>query len=70
MTCKTCQHWNMRDATKTGDTRGRNMAKLGFGNCDTQKNKWHYYPPQHTCERHKEASADVVEKRINYLGKL
>jgi len=38
--------------------------------CSLQKNKWHYYPPQHSCERHKEAKADVVEKRINYLGKL
>jgi hypothetical protein len=62
MTCKTCQHWDMRSSPP--------MARHGMATCSLQKNKWHYYPPQHTCERHKEAKADVVEKRINYLEKI
>jgi hypothetical protein len=62
MTCKTCQHWDMRSSPQ--------MARHGMATCGLQKNKWAYYPPQHTCERHKKAKGEIVQARETYLGKL
>lgn len=60
MTCTTCASWNLK--------RAGSMAKHHFGICD-KRPTWVFYPPTHTCPKHKPAAADITQARIKWLKK-
>lgn len=57
--CSTCRYWT---PGKSGE-----MAKHGFAVCALGP-KWHFLSPTHTCQRHQQASPEVVAKRGKWLG--
>ncbi len=50
-TCQTCTHWVLNKTPIEG------MAPCALGK------RWTFYPPQHTCQKHQPAAADVVAAR-------
>lgn len=50
-TCQSCTHWMLKNTPIEG------MAPCALGK------HWTFYPPQHTCEKHKPATADVIPAR-------
>lgn len=63
-TCQTCAHWQLRDSMG----KQLPMAKHGLGAC-ALGTRWTYFPPQHTCPKHKAADADVTAARAKWLNK-
>ena len=60
-TCKSCAHWAPKRAAK--------MAPHGFG-CCAHAPIWAYFPPHHTCPKHKPAKEAVVAARAAWLAKI
>ena len=58
MTCKTCTHWTPK---KSGPMASHRMALCSLGN------RWTYFPPQHGCGKHLEASEQVVAARVQWV---
>lgn len=59
MTCATCTHWSPK---KSGA-----MAKHGFALCAIGP-AWKFLAPQHTCQKHKQATESVVSAREAWLS--
>ena len=59
--CLTCAHWAPKRAAK--------MAPFGFG-CCAHAPAWKYFPPAHTCPKHKPAKEAVVAARAVWLAKI
>ena len=59
--CQTCAAWAPKRAAK--------MAPHGFG-CCTHSPIWAYFPPAHTCAKHKPAKEAVVAARAVWLAKI
>ncbi len=59
--CVECGNWRLKDA--------KQMAKFGFGTCSLEQ-PWIFKAPNATCERHKQAAADVTAARVQWLAKL
>lgn len=59
MTCQTCNNWKPKN---TGQ-----MARHGFAICGLQK-RYTFFAPHHTCERHKQATKEVVDARAKWLN--
>lgn len=58
MTCRTCQHWQMKANPE--------MARQGFARC-AHGERWKFWPPGHVCERFKPAEAKAIEMRDKVL---
>lgn len=62
MTCQTCSNWNPKATPRA-------MAREHFALCNKGP-IWDYSPPTAKCNEFKQAAADVVEKRVQWLGKV
>lgn len=61
LACKSCAAWAPKRAEK--------MAPYGFG-CCAHAPIWAYFPPHHTCAKHKPAKEAVVAARAAWLAKI
>lgn len=61
MTCSTCTHWNPKGTPSY-------MARAQFALCNKGP-IWSYMPPTGKCNEFKQATADVVAKRVEWLEK-
>lgn len=61
MTCQTCQHWSPK--------RALGMSKHSYGLCVKSFREATCTAPQHQCQRHQAANAEVVQKRVVWLNK-
>ena len=59
MTCATCHHWNPK---ASGQMSRHRMALCNLGT------RWTFYPPQHTCKKHKQAAPEIVHGRATWLA--
>lgn len=59
MTCATCHHWNPK---ASGQMSRHRMALCNLGA------RWTFYPPQHTCPKHKDAAPEIVQGRVTWLA--
>ena len=60
MTCATCTNWLPKES---GGMSKHRMALCSLGT------RWTFYPPQHTCGKHKAASQEVIEARVLWINK-
>ena len=52
-TCQFCTHWQPKAS-------GLALCALG--------NRWTFFPPQHTCPKHKQAAPAIVQGRAIWLA--
>ena len=58
-TCQTCAHWQPK---ASGPMAKHGLALCGMGN------RWTFFPPQHTCPKHKQAAPEIVQGRATWLA--
>ena len=59
MTCATCANWLPKES---GGMSKHRMALCSLGT------RWVFYPPQHTCPKHKQAAPEIVQGRATWLA--
>jgi hypothetical protein len=62
-TCSTCANW----APKRTTPEQMAMAKQGLFLCALRP-RWEFHSAHLTCDRHKPAAEDVLEKRLKWLA--
>ena len=60
MSCATCANWLPKES---GGMSKHRMALCSLGT------RWTFYPPQHTCGKHKQATPQVVTARVTWLAR-
>ena len=58
--CLTCEKWQPR--------KNPAMAKHRMARCEL-KPAWQFFPPQHSCQRHKPVADDIAAARIAWESK-
>jgi hypothetical protein len=63
MTCLTCRHWAPKRVTQ----EQRDMGKQGYFLCALGP-RWRFLAQTHSCEKHEDATAEVIEARRKWAA--
>ena len=62
MTCLHCTKFNLRDSPS--------HARVGFGKCMIEQEKYRYFAMHHKCKEFTKAAQEVIEKRDAWKREL